>query len=108
MPQWLQPASNMDDMRDLLAGKDAGRDGLIMVEAVVTALAWRTQQALTVVVDAEGHSNRMNELHGLFELVQRCRDAWTFTVMYAQVCDRIARAAKEGPLSGPDLQDARP
>ena len=44
LPEWLQPASNMADMRTILAGGNTGRDELIISEAVNTALAWRTHK----------------------------------------------------------------
>jgi hypothetical protein len=36
-----------EDLRRLLVGEDTGHDGIIIVEAVATVLAWRTQHAIS-------------------------------------------------------------
>ena len=75
MPEWLQPGSNMDDMRDLLAGQSSGRDGLIIAEALAITLCWRTIELVeappTGAAQGEVHARRIKELMDLFELLQR-------------------------------------
>ena len=96
LPEWLQPASNMADMRTILAGGYTGRDELIISEAVATALAWRTQQATAhPIVDNEpGFNNRLHEWESLFGLIQLC-DAQLCAISYNQACNRIALAGRE-------------
>jgi anthranilate phosphoribosyltransferase len=94
MPEHLQPHSNIEDIRKILAGEETGRGPLIIAQAIATALAFRTQQALTVVADGIGHVNRMNEFSALFGLVQRC-DVTTLTMYFVGACDQIAMAEKD-------------
>ncbi len=96
LPEWLQRRSNMDDMRAILAGDNTGRDGLIITQAVATALAYRTQHAMAHALAANeaGINNRLQELRSRFQLVQCC-DAWLFAISYNEACDRIARAGEK-------------
>jgi hypothetical protein len=121
LPRWLRPASNMNDMRAILNGEDSGRDGQIIVQAVATALAWRSQQAITDVIGAGLSAtapedrqrvytafarldNRMQEFSALFKLVQLC-DARTFAVYYNETCDRMARAHRKADGDPDDPAD---
>jgi hypothetical protein len=93
-PKWLQPKSNMSDMRKLLNGQDTGRDGLILTEAIAVALAMRTLHILAHPAGQDGLSNRLDEFRSLFTVVQQC-DPWTFAVQFVGACDRFARAEAE-------------
>ena len=98
MPEWLQPHSNMLDMRKLLDGETTGRDGSILIQSIATAIAYRTQQIIagnpTTPDNHAVYANRMHEFTALFEIVQRI-DAWTFAVQYMTICDTFARCRIE-------------
>lgn len=92
LPDHLRPKSNIEDMRGLLEGQSSGRDGVIVVEAIATALAWRTQQMIAnpprfddTELGVQVHNNRLSELTALFELVRQA-DARTFAIYFVQAC----------------------
>ena len=94
VPEHLQPASNMNDMRAMLEGRSSGRDGLIVAEAIAIALAWRT----LMIADnppsrenSEVYSRRMEEFRALFEAL-RSVDVWRVATSYNEICDRLARS----------------
>jgi hypothetical protein len=100
LPANLRPASNMKDMRDLIAGKSTGRDGLIVMEAVSTALAFRTFNAVTHPIDTKDPdamatriNSQMHEFGTLFELAAKF-DPLTIGVYYREACSRLAALAK--------------
>jgi hypothetical protein len=103
MPEWLQPLSNMDDMRDLLARESTSRDGAILTEAAATALAWRTLEIVEAppleAANAEVHIRRVEEFKALFALVKRI-DASHFALRYVEMCDRLARLKKSQKPAG--------
>lgn len=94
MPEELRPVSNIADMRRMMNGESTGRDGPIQMEAIATALAFRTRTAhdAGAFINGEGGfiglQNRMNEFRDLFALIQLC-DPWTLAVKYAEVCGRL-------------------
>lgn len=100
LPEWLRPESNMDDMRDLLAGKSSGRDGVIVTEAIAIALAWRTREVTESkphdASNADVHIRRIDEFMGMFALAQHI-DAHHFALSYLAMCDRLARSRQEQP-----------
>jgi hypothetical protein len=100
MPERLQPRSNMEDMRELLAGGSTGRDGLIAAQAIATALAFRTWNAMTTKHDYEseaawvGVDNLRKEFRGLF-VVAAMVDPGTFAMWYTEACGRFAQASPD-------------
>jgi hypothetical protein len=65
-----------------------------MAQAGTTALAFRTQQALTVVSDETGAKNRLADMMALFELMVR-GDARALAVGYYEACNRLGRASAD-------------
>jgi hypothetical protein len=90
LPDWLQPKSDMADMRALLDGESTGRDSLILVTAIALALAFRARHAMTVKSSPEGFVNRLEDFRTLFTVVQMC-DPWTFAIKFTEACDRFSR-----------------
>ena len=107
LPAELRPESNMEDMRGLLAGKSSdrvGRDNLLIIEAIATAIVWRTLE----IVNAPPHKpmpadtpstevramydvfeRRINEFRTLFELSQQFEPS-VFAMRYVESCERLA------------------
>jgi hypothetical protein len=99
LPDELRPDSNIDDMREMLAGKSTGRDWLILTQAVATALAFRAMNAMRVSRDYSnpehalaGLNNRNQEFSALFELVGQC-NAPLLSLYFDQACGNLATAA---------------
>jgi hypothetical protein len=102
LPDELRPDSNIDDMREMLAGKSTGRDWLILTQAVATALAFRAMNAMRVRRDfsnpdhaVAGLNNRMQEFSALFELAMQC-NAPLLGLYFDQACGNLAAAAEQG------------
>jgi hypothetical protein len=93
-PDWLQPKSNVDYMRKLLAGKSSGRDGPIIAEAVAVALAHRTVEIVEGSNSIEAYISRIHEFVALFALAQRV-DAGLLAISYVEMCERIALSREE-------------
>jgi hypothetical protein len=95
MPEQLRPESDIEDMRQLLASEgtgDTGRDGLLICQAIATALAWRTRQWPKFNPQyPELINERWGELTSLFEVVRQI-DARTFALTYSEACNRFANA----------------
>ena len=81
LPERLRPESNIEDMKALIAGETTDRAGLLLVQAVATALAFRVQSALdnpqqwnreNTIEDTEpvGFNNRVQEFTALLELAK--------------------------------------
>jgi hypothetical protein len=98
LPDWLQPASNMRDMRSLLDGKSTTRDEVILAEAAAVALIHRTIDIVESEPfgpnNAEVYSTRLHEFHALLAVLQRA-DPWTLAIFYAEMCDKLARSRQE-------------
>jgi hypothetical protein len=78
LPDELRPDSNIADMREMLAGNSTGRDGLILTQAVATALAFRAVNAMNVRRDysnpehaVAGLTNRNQEFSGHCHVAER-------------------------------------
>jgi hypothetical protein len=102
LPDELRPDSNIDDMREMLAGKSTGRDWLILSQAVATALAFRAANAMSVRRDfsdpehaVAGLTNRNQEFSALFELAGRC-NAPLLALYFDQACGNLAAAGEQG------------
>ena len=91
-PDELRPHSNISDMKQLLSGQSSGRDGIIITEALATALAFLTLRAITDPANPhlriDVFNARLHEFEALFKLVGRV-DAWTFAVRYVYACERL-------------------
>lgn len=96
-PEKLRPYSNIEDMQGLLAGQSSGRDGLIITEAIATALISRTQQIINnPPLNPEDRelftqvmNERLTEFNALFGLVKQC-DAGVFATTYVQTLMRFS------------------
>lgn len=94
-PEWLRPESDMRDMRRILAGKDSGRDGLIIAEAAATVLVIYAAHPLEGVNKdewiARDFNTRMHDLSAAFELLQRLSTR-NVAVSYLGACTRLYHA----------------
>jgi hypothetical protein len=97
LPDAYRPRSNIENMREVLAGRSSGRDGYIITEALATALAYRTSIIVDEPVEppvcAEAFTHRLHEFCDLFTVVARI-DPWTFAVCFSQACDRMAASRR--------------
>jgi hypothetical protein len=104
LPDELRPDSNIDDMREMLAGKPTSRDGLILTQAVATALAFRAVNAMSVRRDYSNPehalsslNNRNQEFSALFELARHC-DAPLLGLYFDQACGGLSAAGEQSAL----------
>lgn len=96
LPDKSRAGSNLVEMRGLLAGKASRNQGLIVFEAIATALAWRTQQAIAEPLDFEspeldhliGRIGEFEQLHEALGLPY----ATTFAPHYVEACHRLGRS----------------
>jgi hypothetical protein len=100
LPEMFRPERNIEDMREILAGLKTGRDQLIMVQAVATALAYRSLEiATTKQQESDGRDvvveRRMDDFSALFSLVKRC-DLSTLALYYTEACTKFAEAPPKG------------
>jgi hypothetical protein len=103
LPEMFRPERNIEDMREILAGLKTGRDQLIMVQAVATALAYRSLEIATTKqqesdgrdVIVERFNSRMDDFSALFSLVKRC-DLSTLALYYTEACTKFAEAPPKG------------
>ena len=105
LPEMFRPERNIEDMREILAGLKTGRDQLIMVQAVATALtlAYRSLEIATTKqqvsdgrdVIVQRFNSRMDDLSALFSLVKRC-DLSTLALYYTEACTKFAEAPPKG------------
>ncbi len=100
-PDELRPDSNIADMREMLAGKSTGRDGLILTQAIATALAFRAVNAMSVRRDYSnpehalvGLNRRNEEFSALFELAGQC-DAPLLGLYFDQACGGLSAAGEQ-------------
>jgi hypothetical protein len=116
LPAHLRPARNMEDMRQLLAGRTSDRGGIIVMEAVSTALAFRTFNAMTYPIefhnkmglhgkdrqDLAARSDRLNsrtqEFGALFALLATF-DPYAMGSYYLEACSRLAAIDRAPPLT---------
>jgi hypothetical protein len=104
MPDTYRPDSNIEDMREILAGRSTGRDGLIIMQALAMALAYRTSTACNepmkfadgddFISEAPALNRRLHEFSDLFAAVAKA-DPWSFAVYFSQACDQIAAARQD-------------
>jgi hypothetical protein len=105
LPDKFRPASNIADMREILAGEWDGPDvrvTVLLVQAVATALAFRTLTVLNTPTRRDsrkepyigGLENRIAEFQTLFELV-KLADAGVLASYYAAACSGLAAATPE-------------
>jgi hypothetical protein len=97
LPGQLRPENNIKDMHEILAGRSSGRDDIIVQEAVATALAWRTHDAVLHPLNpddkeafASGFNNRAAEFADLFTAVSILGPN-SVGMLFVQACNRIAR-----------------
>jgi hypothetical protein len=101
LPDYLHPDSNIEDMRDLLAGVTTERDGFVVAEAVATALAFRAFTATTTKTtdDADAmtaaSASRELEFAALFMLARHV-SLTRLAFLFEQACRRIADAPPTG------------
>lgn len=96
LPDKSRASSNLVEMRGLLAGKASRNQGLIIFEAIATALAWRTQQATAEPLDFESPEldhliGRIGEFEQLYEALG-LPYATTFAPYYVEACHRVGRS----------------
>jgi hypothetical protein len=104
LPDKFRPASNIADMREILAGEWDGPDvrvTVLLVQAVATALAFRTLTVLNATRHDSrdepymgGLENRIAEFQTLFELV-KLADAGVLASYYAAACSGLAATQPE-------------
>jgi hypothetical protein len=105
LPERLRPASNIEDMKALIAGETTDRAGLLLVQAVATALAFRVQSALanpqqwnredaTEDTEPVGFNNRVQEFTALLELA-KSSDARMLALLLVEALDRLAQAERK-------------
>jgi len=105
LPEKFRPASNIADMREILAGEWDGPDAratVLLVQAVATALAFRTLTVLNAPTRRDsrnepymgGVENRIAEFQTLFELV-KLADAGVLASYYAAACSGLTAAQPE-------------
>jgi hypothetical protein len=105
LPDKFRPESNIVDMREILAGGWDGPDArvtVLLVQAVATALAFRTLTVLNAPTRRAsrnepymgGLENRIAEFQTLFELV-KLADAGVLASYYAAACSGLAATQPE-------------
>jgi hypothetical protein len=99
LPDKLRPESNIEDMREIVAGNSSGRDDYIVQEAVALALAWRTRDAIARPLNPEDpdafaarYNDRRAEFGSLFAALSMFEPN-SVAVLYVEACNRIARVS---------------
>ena len=95
LPDHLRTMSNIADLRRMLAGEDTGRDGVIAVQAIALALAFRTQTAMlsgqSPMSEARGvgFNNRLQEFAAIFDLIRHCSSPQMLAMAYVEACQSV-------------------
>jgi hypothetical protein len=100
LPDGFRPESNIEDMHAILAGHATGRDGLIIMQGVTTALALCAHVAIAhqtspdpgqqgfISID-EVYNGRIRAFAGLFQAAAMF--AGSIGALYVEACSRAAR-----------------